>query len=810
MSIRDDFFAAKAKGSLWDVAVSIKRGNPLPLDADSIFDSYTALETYAADVLAYPGQVVAVVNADSTGIYYLDQNLAIKPVGIIPTGDGKSIEVTADGVISVMGISTAESLTLPRMKADKSGIEWVPVSSVVQGDGNDNTTYEFELNEAGTGFKVTTKFNGVAVEGGVFEFNPDIYTKNEVDELVEGVEEKFGDLGDKTVVELINAEKLRAEGIEADLLGKINAIDFVDEDELAEALAPITESLGTKAAQSDLNTLKGRVDAFLTGTGATDALDSLQELINYIETHDDADISGILASIQALENKLNGVDSTVVAYVTAAIEALKIGDYAKASDLATLAEEVEALKAIDNATQAELDAYKLEVTAALNGKANNATTLAGYGITDAYTKNEVYTKGEADQAIADKITEVNGGESAGAVLGQLNAYKKTLNMEVWGSETAEGDSRIDIIEAKLNGVDDSADVNKIEIVKLNGTALEIASDKSVNVVVTPATLGVYTKGEVDTITSGLSERITTAQTQANKGVEEAGKANAAAGVNAEAIADHKSRIETLETAKADHLSRITKLEAHDESHKAEYSALNTTLGEHGTEIAGLKSGKADVSALNGVSSKVTANEEAIKTINETTLPAMTANINKKADADKVYTKTEIGVIESGKTLVQMIEDSVYDETDVLAAIKANTDALAILNGDVEKTGSVAKIAADAAKAEVAAVVDSAPEAFNTLKEIATWIAADETATEALVSRVTANETAVGTTLPAAIAQALTDAKAYTDEKMVKADGLSIVNNNGTFSVNQVSTDMLVQGTLELVLCGGDAGVKAEA
>ena len=71
-TIREDFFTAKAKGSLWDVAVSIKRGNPLPLDADSIFESYTALEAYAADVLAYPGQVVAVVNEDSTGIYYLD------------------------------------------------------------------------------------------------------------------------------------------------------------------------------------------------------------------------------------------------------------------------------------------------------------------------------------------------------------------------------------------------------------------------------------------------------------------------------------------------------------------------------------------------------------------------------------------------------------------------------------------------------------------------------------------------------------------------------------------------------------------
>lgn len=808
MSIRDDFFAAKAKGSLWDVAVSIKRGNPLPLDADSIFESYAALEAYAADVLAYPGQVVAVVNADSTGIYYLDQNLAIKPVGIIPQGDGKSIEVTADGVISMLGASTADSLTLPRMKEDKSGIEWVPVSAVVKGDGNDNTTYDFELNEAGTGFKVTAKFNGVAIEGGVFEFNPDVYTKDEINELIEGVEDKLGDLGDKTVVELINAEKLRAEGVEADLLGKINAIDFVDEDELADALEPITTELATKAAQSDLDTLKGRVDAFLTGTGATDALDSLQELITYIETHDDTDISGILESIQALEDKLAGVDSTVVAYVTAAINALSIGDYAKASELTALAGRVKALEDVDNATQEELNAYKLEVTAALNGKANNATTLAGYGITDAYTKNEVYTKGEADQAIADKITEVNGGESAGEVLGQLNAYKKTVNMEVWGNETAEGDSRIDIIEAKLNGVESDADVNLIEVVKLNGTALEIASDKSVNIVVTPTTLDVYTKGEVDGITTGLSDRITTAQNQADKGVDEAGKANAAAGVNAEAIAGHKSRIETLETAKADHLDRIVKLEAHDESHKAEYNALNTTLGEHGTDIANLKSGKADVSALNGVSSKVTTNEEAIKTINETTLPAMVENINKKADSDKVYTKTEIGTIENGKTLVDMIEDSVYDDTDVLAAIEANTNALAILNGDVETAGSVAKIAADAAKAEVAAVVDSAPEALDTLKEIATWIAEDETATEALVARVVANETAVGTTLPAAIAQALTDAKAYTDEKMIKADGLSIINNNGTFSVGAVSTDMLAQGTEELILCGGDSGYKA--
>lgn len=97
---RDEFFAKKAKAALWDVAVSIKRGNPLPLDADSVFESYAELEAYAQGVLAYPGQVVSVVNADSTGVYYLDQALAIHEVGKVPVGDNKSIEINNE-VISL-------------------------------------------------------------------------------------------------------------------------------------------------------------------------------------------------------------------------------------------------------------------------------------------------------------------------------------------------------------------------------------------------------------------------------------------------------------------------------------------------------------------------------------------------------------------------------------------------------------------------------------------------------------------------------------------------------------------------------------
>ena len=150
MSIRDDFFAAQAKASLWDVAVSIKRGNPLPLDANSVFKAYGTVngEDYAGSLLeyatsnpvAYPGQICAVVGADATTIYYLDQNLAIQPVGIIPTGDNKTVEVTANGEISLKGAAAATAGQQPRIvnkgtaEAPQLELEWyTPDNSTVAG-----------------------------------------------------------------------------------------------------------------------------------------------------------------------------------------------------------------------------------------------------------------------------------------------------------------------------------------------------------------------------------------------------------------------------------------------------------------------------------------------------------------------------------------------------------------------------------------------------------------------------------------------------------------------------------------------------
>lgn len=892
MSIREDFFAAKAKGSLWDVAVSIKRGNPLPLDADSIFESYAALEAYAADVLAYPGQVVAVVNEDSTGIYYLDQNLAIKPVGVIPTGDGKSIEVTADGVISLAGIADADSLTLPRMKADKSGIEWVPVSAVVQGDGNDNTTYEFTALEDKVGFSVITKFNGEQV-GDAVEFAFDVYTKSEADDkfLAKADYKTYDDSALAARVKAIEDDYLvEADKYDdSDLQTRVKAIedDYLVADDIANKADKATTLAGYGIGDAYTKTeVDGAIDDAvkgLLGENVADAYDTLKEIQDLLAGTDGEAIDGLIeiadANKVAIET-LNGtgagsVDAKIAAAVAPLATSDALDEVRELADAAQTADEVAA--SISAAfTEANLGQYAVAetVNAALNLKANaadvtgaletlegeideayakKATTLAGYGITDAYTATQT------NEAIAAKIKEMTGGESAADVLLALNNYKAANDREVWGDDfvnnatvdgkyTPEytGNSRIDDLKTKLDTVESNAEVNVIEVVKVNGVALAPDADRAVDVIVPTSITGMDGY-------SALDGRVTAAKAQADKGVTDAAAAAAKADVNAEEIGKHATRIESLETAKGDYATRIKTLEDKETEHSAAYTSLKSIVDGHTTTIAG----KAEQSALDAVSAKAVANEQAIKTLKETTIPGVNAEIAKKANSSDVYTKTEVeGLITASK----------YDDTSIKALITAEAEradaaekknAQAIANeaaraDAAEKANAQAiadeitrakaaegKNAEDIAKIDAVLNTISDTDDITSLKELAIWVEKHGEEAAAMVQGIQDNASAIadiyfvadGTAsgvLVDEIARVekkaddnalaieainngttgiLATAKAYVDEKVANvpvADGDTIIVNDKKLSVAKVSTDILTQGEYELILCGGTA------
>ena len=109
--------------------------------------------------------------------------------------------------------------------------------------------------------------------------------------------------------------------------------------------------------------------------GADASYDTLKEIADWISSPrtDAASMNSAIVALQGIVAGIGGEGekATVVAYVTDAIAALKIGDYAKAADLTALAGRVTALE---------------------SGKADKGTTLAGYGITDAYTKTQACAK----------------------------------------------------------------------------------------------------------------------------------------------------------------------------------------------------------------------------------------------------------------------------------------------------------------------------------------------------------------------------------------------------------------------------------
>ena len=290
---REEFFAQKANGALWDVAVSIKRGNPLPLDSNSVFDSYAALETYAAGVLAYPGQIVAVVNTDSTGIYYLDQNLAIQEVGKIPTGDEKSISII-DGKVQIKNFGDhyfkyvaadpvlpdiyATSTTLPADAADGTFAKVGTAETFVyykKVGGVWGTTEETP--KASSYVKTTGFIDGlqpkVVLKGGsADEYELAWYEPST--ETIEGVSSKVAAVDSKvnTVADIAASNKEQIDGVKNDLFGEggtkadpkegslgkdladvIAAVGGADSG-LTKSLADLTTEVGKKANAADVYT----------------------------------------------------------------------------------------------------------------------------------------------------------------------------------------------------------------------------------------------------------------------------------------------------------------------------------------------------------------------------------------------------------------------------------------------------------------------------------------------------------------------------------------------------------------------------
>lgn len=780
-----------AAKSLLTLDKSFARANGQPLDASEVYYSLDAAKAYAATAQAYIGQKIVVIENGVVSHYSVNDTAGnLKELGSKPVADGTTIAIGEDGKITLANITETEATGTYNAVLVNGVLTWVkPSATTIEGLS--------DLIEALTGRVDTAEADIDALQSAV-----GVAAKEAVgEEGTEGYEPAVAATG---LHKAIADEVARAKAAENALSERIDGIDFVDNDELTEALKPYAKSADVvaktdyaadkKALEDEDSAIRAiaegardSINTFLNSEEIDETVNTLKEIQAELDKMTDA---------TELENALSSKADII--YVNEELakkqNVIAEGTYATPGDVATAKSQ-----AIEAAASAAAGIYATQTAlgnleTALDGRLNVLEAIDH----DLYAKTadveNTYATKEALKETDDKA--VNNATAIETLTGRVN------NIDAIGGEP-----------------------NKIDSIKVNNVVQDIAEDKSINITVP-------TKVSDLTDYTGFDSRITTAQNAADtaKGAaNEAKTAAAQAQSEVDALENTVSGIQTTvaghTTSISNHLTRIAALEQADSTHAAEYNALNNIVSGHTTAIAG----KAEKSVVEAISAKASANETAIGVINETTLPALETklqgNIDKKANSTDVYTKTEInnitGAVEEGKTLVQMIAEAqtaaTYDDTAIKASIKTNTDAIAILNGDVSTSGSVKAEAKAAADAAIAAIVGAAPEAMDTLEEVAAWIQNDKSGAAAMAADISANKAAIAaindnTTGILAIAKKYTD-DSITNLPAATAEALGLVkfdnetikmNENKQLYVAKVSTDLLVDGVETLVLNGGSA------
>lgn len=224
---------------------------------------------------------------------------------------------------------------------------------------------------------------------------------------VDALEAKVGSVpADKTIVEMISDAQAAATYDDTALTGRVTTVE-----------GKVTTLIGDDASKSARTIASEEVAKIVAGADAS--YDTLKEIADWISSHK-TDATAMNSAIVALEAIVDGIGgdgekATVVEYVTDAIAALKIGDYAKAADLTALAGRVTTLEGqahthsnkalLDTYTQTEAD---LADAVAKKHEHSNKTVLDGITAEKVTAWDKVSEKANnADLATIAKTGNVN-------------------------------------------------------------------------------------------------------------------------------------------------------------------------------------------------------------------------------------------------------------------------------------------------------------------------------------------------------------------------------------------------------------------
>ncbi len=330
--------------NLVDLPVSFSPKTAFPLDSRSMFGSkaeadaaaLTAENAGSSNTVYYIGQTITVFENDKVNFYQIQADKSLKEVGTAPVGDDKSISVGDGGVVSIKSY----------------GVEYYKyIAADVIID-----------NSAGT-YTASNLPKGVA-DGSYIQVGSTWYKYTASSQSWATV----------TTAPKTSSSYTKTTGWKAGLEPRVVA-DGDNGTEIA-WYEPSTETLeGLSAA---INTLDAAVSQNSDSiTAVTARAGQLEEKVG-INSEGTETGTGLLTDVSDLKEKVGDSTKGLVHDVGENTPGSESGLYREIADL----------KAADAATNKALSDAKTELNTAIGEKATKATTLAGYGITDAYTKTE--------------------------------------------------------------------------------------------------------------------------------------------------------------------------------------------------------------------------------------------------------------------------------------------------------------------------------------------------------------------------------------------------------------------------------------
>ncbi len=478
-----------------DWAFPFQRTGAFPLDRSAVFSSLADAQAYAVGDgsderelggTSYVGQIISVYEvAEEGGVASANAYIITPDRGLLKLAATTSSGDFASDIAALEGkLSALETAMEARFQSVEENIGDLEAANEAINEALDNVYTKSEIDTKVSDLNTAIaaeKSRAEAAENGLSDeidtvvlalagkanaddvyAKSETYTQAEVQAYVKGQIGSAGHLKREVVLALpvddIDVDTIymmAKEGAE----GSDVYVEYMYIEGVWEVIGDTTVDLSEYAKSADVQTSIDAINQSINDVNAAVALKAdqtaLDETNEQIAAINDAE-NGILA-------QANDYTDAEIAKVNAVVET-KVDNSTYTTAIENINTTIEAI----NTTIGGDEGLAARISAVESGKADKATTLAGYGITDAYTKTET------DAKIADAVKSATGGESAASVLAALEAYKTSNDAAVTNLQTADADfeTRIAALEAV------GAEANVLEAINFNGQDIAIVDKKA--------------------------------------------------------------------------------------------------------------------------------------------------------------------------------------------------------------------------------------------------------------------------------------------------------------------------------------------